>query len=114
MNPHAQHPTSVVEPFDRLLRNRGRVWQMARRKVIGRRYRGSVMGVAWCLAATAVYVRDIGQTIGIATTVMLCLAPVFYPVSAPPERYQVWLQLSPLTFVIEEGRKVLLCAQLPG
>jgi ABC-type polysaccharide/polyol phosphate export permease len=77
MNPHAQHPTSFVEPFASLLRNRGLVWQMARREAIGR-YRGSVMGVAWCLAATAVYVRDIGQTIGIATTVMLCLAPVFY------------------------------------
>jgi lipopolysaccharide transport system permease protein len=73
----------------------------------------ATMGLAWFLAAIGVYVRDIGQTIGIVTTVMLFLSPVFYPVSALPEQYQAWLHLNPLTFVIEEGRKVLLFGQLP-
>jgi lipopolysaccharide transport system permease protein len=73
----------------------------------------ATMGVAWFLAATAVYVRDIGQTMGIVTTVMLFLAPVFYPVTALPEHYRAWLHLNPLTFIIEEGRKVLLFGQFP-
>jgi lipopolysaccharide transport system permease protein len=73
----------------------------------------ATMGLAWFLAAIGVYLRDIGQTIGIVTTVMLFLSPVFYPVSALPEQYQPLLHLNPLTFVIEEGRKVLLFGQLP-
>ena len=74
----------------------------------------ATMGVAWFLAALGVYLRDVGQTIGIVTTVMLFMAPVFYPISALPESYQVLLHLNPLTFVIEEGRNVLLFGKLPN
>jgi lipopolysaccharide transport system permease protein len=59
-------------------------------------------------------VRDVGQTIGIITTIMIFLAPVFYPISALPTEYQMVMHLNPLTFVIEEGRKVLLFGQLPN
>lgn len=74
----------------------------------------STMGIAWFLAAIGVYLRDVGQTIGIITTILLFLAPVFYPVSALPEQYQPWIHLNPLTFVIEEGRKVLLLGEQPN
>ena len=73
----------------------------------------ATMGIAWILAAIGVFVRDIGQTIGLVTTAMLFLSPVFYPASALPEQYRLLLNLNPLTFVIEEGRKVLLFGQLP-
>ena len=42
------------------------------------------LGVAWLLASLGVYLRDVGQTIGIVTTILLFLAPVFYPISALP------------------------------
>lgn len=74
----------------------------------------STMGLAWFLAATGVYLRDIGHVVGIATTVLLFLAPVFYPLAALPERYRPLLYLNPLTFVIEEGRRVLLSGELPN
>jgi lipopolysaccharide transport system permease protein len=73
----------------------------------------ATMGLAWFLAATGVYLRDIGHVVGIVTTVMLFLAPVFYPISALPEPYRPILYLNPLTFVIEEGRRVLLSGDLP-
>ena len=46
MNPHARHPSALLDPYASLWRNRRLVWQMARREVVGR-YRGSMMGVAW-------------------------------------------------------------------
>jgi lipopolysaccharide transport system permease protein len=58
-------------------------------------------------------VRDVGQTTGIITMVMLFLAPVFYPMSALPEKYQLYLLINPLTFIIEESRQVLIFGQLP-
>jgi len=71
------------------------------------------IGVAWFLAATGVYIRDIGQITGIITTVMLFLAPVFYPMSALPEQYRSLLLINPLTFIIEETRQVLIFGNMP-
>lgn len=73
----------------------------------------ATMGFAWFLAAIGVYIRDIGQTVGILTTVMMFLSPVFYPLSALPENYQKLLSLNPLTFVIEQSRRVLLFGDMP-
>src|SRR3569832_1792447 len=48
----------------------------------------AIVGFAWFLAAMGVYVRDVSQTVGIITTVMMFLAPVFYPISALPEKWR--------------------------
>lgn len=71
------------------------------------------MGLAWFLAGLGVYIRDVGQMIGMFTTILLFLSPVFYPLSALPEKFQVWLQLNPLTFIIEEGRNTLIFGRNP-
>jgi lipopolysaccharide transport system permease protein len=73
----------------------------------------ATMGFAWFLAALGVYVRDIGQITGMFTTVLLFISPVFYPISALPIQYRGWLQLNPLTFIIEEGRNTLIFGKLP-
>lgn len=73
----------------------------------------ATMGFAWFLAALGVYVRDIGQVTGMFTTVLMFASAVFYPISALPGPYQIWLQWNPLAFIIEEGRKSLIFGQLP-
>ena len=74
----------------------------------------STLGFAWFLAAMGVYMRDIGQITGMVTAVMMFLSPVFYPLSALPEKYQAWLQLNPLTFIMEEARQVIIFGNLPN
>lgn len=71
------------------------------------------MGFGWLLAATSVFVRDIGMVTGVFTTILMFLAPVFYPLSALPPQFRPWLQLNPLTFIIEQGRGVLIAGVLP-
>lgn len=71
------------------------------------------LGIAWVLSSLGVYIRDVGQTIGIITTVMLFLSPVFFPVSALPENLQPLMMLNPLTFIIEQSREVLIWGHLP-
>src|SRR5215470_19352520 len=73
----------------------------------------ATMGFAWFLSSIGVYVRDIGQTIGIFTTVLLFLSPIFYPVEALPENYRILLLLNPLTYVIGDARRVLIWGQPP-
>ena len=73
-----------------------------------------ILGLAWILAAIGVFIRDIGQTIGIITTVMLFMAPVFFPLSALPAKYHPFILANPLTFIIEQAREVLIFGHLPN
>lgn len=72
-----------------------------------------IIGISWWLAATGVYVRDIGQLTGMLSTVLLFLSPVFYPLSALPEGYRWVFLLNPLTFIIVQSREVLVYGQMP-
>lgn len=72
------------------------------------------LGLAWMLASLGVFLRDVGQTIGIITTVMMFLAPVFYPITALPEELRPWIMANPLTFIIEQAREVLIWGRLPN
>ncbi|MBW8457607.1 MAG: ABC transporter permease [Thiobacillus sp.] len=72
------------------------------------------LGLAWMLASLGVFLRDVGQTIGIVMTVMLFSSPVFYPITALPEAFRPWLMANPLTFIIEQARSVLIFGHLPN
>jgi lipopolysaccharide transport system permease protein len=71
------------------------------------------MGLAWMLASLGVFLRDVGQTVGILTTVLTFLSPVFYPVTAVPLRFHPFIMANPLTFIIEQAREVLIWGHLP-
>lgn len=72
------------------------------------------LGLAWMLAALGVFLRDVGQTIGIITTVLMFLSPVFYPMSAVPQDFRPFIMANPLTFIIEQARDVLIWGHLPN
>ncbi|MEZ5572138.1 MAG: ABC transporter permease [Halioglobus sp.] len=72
------------------------------------------LGTSWVLSALGVYFRDISQISGLIASVLLFASPVFYPVSALPEKYQIFLYLNPLTFIIEQLRVVILTDGLPN
>lgn len=71
------------------------------------------LGAAWFLASLGVYLRDVAQTIGLFTTVLMFLSPVFYPVTSLPEAVRPWLMINPLTFIIEQAREVMIWGKLP-
>lgn len=71
------------------------------------------LGLAWFLAALGVFIRDTAQVTGILASVLMFLAPVFYPMSALPPEYRAWLYLNPLTFIIEQARAVLFTGAGP-
>jgi lipopolysaccharide transport system permease protein len=72
------------------------------------------MGVCWFLAATGVFVRDIGQIVSIVTTATLFMSPIFYPITALPEGYRNWLYINPLTFILEQVRAVIIFGKPPN
>jgi len=72
-----------------------------------------IMGLSWMLASLGVFLRDLTQFIGVFTTVLAFLSPVFYPISALPETYRHLLYLNPLTPVIEQTRDPLFWGSAP-
>lgn len=72
-----------------------------------------ITGISWFLASLGVFLRDVGQTIGIITMALMFLSPVFYPIAAVPERFHGIIHLNPPTFIIEQAREVLIWGHLP-
>ena len=66
------------------------------------------LGLSWLLASIGVYLRDVTQVVGIVTTILMFLSPIFYPIAALPEEYRPFMQISPLTFVVEQTRDVMI------
>ncbi len=66
-----------------------------------------VLGLSWFLSSLGVFLRDIGQIIGIVVTMIMFLSPIFYPLSAIPEKYVGFLSLNPIAPIIESVRGVL-------
>jgi lipopolysaccharide transport system permease protein len=73
----------------------------------------TILGLAWLLAALGVYLRDVGQIVGIVTAALIFLSPIFYPLSALPDSIRPFLFLNPLTPAVELARDVLIWGKLP-
>ncbi len=72
-----------------------------------------ILGITWGLASLGVYLRDVSQFIGLFTTVLMFLSPVFFPSTALPEKYRHLMLLNPLTPAIEQARDVLFWGKVP-
>jgi lipopolysaccharide transport system permease protein len=73
----------------------------------------ATVGVCWWLASLGVYLRDAAQIVSLVTTVLMFMSPVFYPVSALPKEYAGFINLNPLTIIIEQARDVLIWNRWP-
>jgi lipopolysaccharide transport system permease protein len=73
-----------------------------------------LLGMVLLISASGVYLRDLGQAMGVIITLALFLTPVFYPITAVPERFRTYLYLNPLTFIVEQAREVVLFGHLPN
>jgi len=71
------------------------------------------VGISWIVSSLGVYVRDIGQVIGVATSFIMFLCPIFYSIESLPRTFQALLRANPLTFIVEQARAVMIGGQLP-
>lgn len=71
------------------------------------------LGLAWFLSSFGVFVRDISQVVGVVTSALLFLSPLFFPTSALPEKIRFLIQLNPLSFPIEQAREVMIWGNAP-
>ena len=72
-----------------------------------------ILGLSWFLASLGVFLRDITQVVGIITTTLMFLTPIFYPIAAIPEKYHPLIYSNPLAFIIEQARGLLIFGLSP-
>ncbi len=72
------------------------------------------LSMNWLLSALGVYMRDLGQLIGVLVSMLMFLSAVFYPLSALPKALQPLLGLNPLVVIIEQSRAILVRGEAPS
>jgi lipopolysaccharide transport system permease protein len=71
------------------------------------------VGLAWIVAGTTVFIRDLGQIVGVAMTIWVFLTPIFYPPTLIPERLHFLLVINPMYALVESYRSLILRGQMP-
>ena len=73
-----------------------------------------LLGLGWFFSAIGVFVRDVGPVMTMTVSLILFMSPIFYSVASLPAELQYWMNLNPLTLIIEQVRAVLLQGQWPA
>ena len=66
------------------------------------------VGVGLFLSSLSVFLRDMGSIISVIVAVLMYATPVFYSSAAVPEKYRLISNLNPLTYIIENVRRIIL------
>jgi lipopolysaccharide transport system permease protein len=71
------------------------------------------LGVCWFLAALGVYLRDLGQIIGFALTLLFFLTPICYPEASLPGWARPVLEKNPMSILVAAYRALLIEGRSP-
>lgn len=72
-----------------------------------------LLGIGWSLSAIGVYLRDTSQIVGIVTSTLMFLSPIFFPPEAIPPNLQVLVDFNPLATPIEQLRNATVLNSVP-
>lgn len=73
-----------------------------------------ICGLSYFLSSLSVFFPDMQFMIGVFLNALFFTSPIFYPVSAVPDKFRWVLHWNPLTWFIEQGRNVLLNGTHPA
>ena len=66
------------------------------------------LGVGVILSSISIRYRDLGRLAGLMSQFIMYASPVIYPISLIPDKYNFFISLNPLTFIVETYRFILL------
>jgi lipopolysaccharide transport system permease protein len=73
-----------------------------------------LLGLGWAFSAIGVFVRDVGPVMNMVVSLTMFMSPIFYSVASLDSELQFWMNLNPLTLIIEQVRAVLLQGLWPA
>ncbi|NEN84307.1 ABC transporter permease [Paenibacillus elgii] len=72
------------------------------------------LGFSYIVTTLGVFFKDLGQAMGIIMNILFYISPVFYPVTAVPKEFQIYMNLNPLTFFVESFRAITIYNTQPN
>ena len=72
------------------------------------------LGLSWVVAGINVFIRDVGQLLGLALTLWVFLTPIYYPSSLLPDGLRFLLLLNPMAGLVDAYRALILRGRLPN
>lgn len=69
------------------------------------------LGLSWFLSALGVFIRDIGQAIGIIVQILFFMTPIFYSADSVPKGMKFIILFNPLSSIIDCFRRSLIWNQ---
>ncbi len=67
-----------------------------------------LLGLGWLTSSVRVFVKDIGEVIGIVIQFGFWLTPIFWSIDNVPEKYQPIIKLNPMFYIIDGYRNALI------
>lgn len=71
------------------------------------------LGMVWLLSSLGVFLRDISQLVGVSTTALLFMSPIFYSASNIPQAYRGYYDLNPFVHILEMSRASIFFVTVP-
>jgi lipopolysaccharide transport system permease protein len=73
-----------------------------------------LLALGWIFSVIGLLTKDINQVIGLCTQALLFLTPIFYGIDVLPENLNFWIQLNPLTYLVEQFRLIIIYGVMPS
>lgn len=70
-----------------------------------------ILGVSWLSSALMVFLKDIGQLVGMLLQFVFWATPIFWGFKMVPERYGLILKLNPVYYIVEGYRNCFVYQQ---
>ena len=69
---------------------------------------------SWLLSSLGVFLRDLSQLVGLATTALFFMSPIVYPASRIPAWLAPFYGANPLVGILESSKQVLFAGEAPA
>ena len=67
-----------------------------------------VLGLGWLTSALKVFIKDVGEIVGVIIQFGFWLTPIFWSIDIIPEKYQSLIKLNPMFYIIDGYRNSLI------
>ncbi|PKM47986.1 MAG: teichoic acid ABC transporter permease [Firmicutes bacterium HGW-Firmicutes-8] len=66
------------------------------------------LGISWITSSLVVFLKDIGQVVGMLLQFGFWLTPIFWSLKLVPEKYHIFLKLNPIYYIVEGYRNTFI------
>ncbi|AJY74605.1 ABC transporter permease [Paenibacillus beijingensis] len=67
-----------------------------------------VVAIGWITSSVVVFLKDVGQFVGMTVQLIFWLTPIFWSLSILPDKYKNWIKLNPVYYIVEGYRNTFI------